>query len=156
MSRYPSDEELYRFIEELEKEELYAPGHLKEEILLKVNAEEAQTNKNRKGQPTPFPVYTLKMAAGIAAAVLLIFTIPVQDGSNVSRAGFLEKGWSIPEKWEQEKDQGKKEEKVSLSERINDRFDRERRQLGETVDRIFGGFGNFFDKNVLGGDHYEN
>ena len=41
MSRYPSDEELYRFIEELEKEELYAPGHLKEEILLKVNEEEA-------------------------------------------------------------------------------------------------------------------
>ena len=152
MSRYPSDEELYRFIEELEKEELYAPGHLKEEILLKVNEEEAHTSKNRKEQPTPFPVYTLKMAAGIAAAVLLIFTIPVQDGSNVSRADSQKKGWSIPEKWEQEKD----EEEISLSERINDRFDRERRQLGETVDRIFGGFGNFFDKNVLGGDHYEN
>ena len=142
MSRYPSDEELYRFIEELEKEE----------ILLKVNEEEAHTSKNRKEQPTPFPVYTLKMAAGIAAAVLLIFTIPVQDGSNVSRADFQKKGWSIPEKWEHEKD----EEEISLSERINDRFDRERRQLGETVDRIFGGFGNFFDKNVLGGDHYEN
>ena len=152
MSRYPSDEELYRFIEELEKEELYAPGHLKEEILLKVNEEEAHTSKNRKEQPTPFPVYTLKMAAGIAAAVLLIFTIPVQDGSNVSRADFQKKGWSIPEKWEQEKD----EEEISLSERINDRFDRERRQLGEAVNRIFGGFGNFFDKNVLGGDHYEN
>ena len=71
--------------------------------------------------------------------------VPVQDGRNVSRAGFLEK-------WEQEKD----EEEISLSERINDRFDRERRQLGEAVNRIFGGFGNFFDKNVLGGDHYEN
>ncbi|MCI8355554.1 MAG: hypothetical protein K2P13_02320 [Lachnospiraceae bacterium] len=146
MSRYPSDEELYRFIEELEKEELYAPRHLKEEILLKVNEEEkAEKSKNRKGQPTPFPVYTFKMAAGIAAAIFLIFMVPVQDGRNVSRAGFLEK-------WEQEKD----EEEISLSERINDRFDRERRQLGEAVNRIFGGFGNFFDKNVLGGDHYEN
>ena len=48
MSRYPSDEELYRFIEELEKEELYAPGHLKEEILLKVNEEEAHTSKTKR------------------------------------------------------------------------------------------------------------
>lgn len=71
MSRYPSDEELYRFIEELEKEELYAPRHLKEEILLKVDGEEkAEKSKNRKGQPTPFPVYTIKMAAGIAAGNL--------------------------------------------------------------------------------------
>ena len=151
MSRYPSDEELYRFIEELEKEELYAPGHLKEEILSRVNREEGAKRNKPKGQPTSFPIYTLKMAAGIAAAIFLVFAIPVQDGSNVSRAGFLEKGWSIPEKWEREK-----EEEVSLSERINERFDRELRELGDAADRIFGGFGNLFEKNVLGGDYYEN
>ena len=76
MSRYPSDEELYRFIEELEKEELYAPRHLKEEILLKVNEEEkAEKSKNRKGQPTPFPVYTFKMAAGKTAGNFFIFLV---------------------------------------------------------------------------------
>ncbi len=86
MSRYPSDEELYRFIEELEKEELYAPRHLKEEILLKVDGEEkAEKSKNRKGQPTPFPVYTIKMAAGIAAAIFEQSRFPRKVGAGEGR-----------------------------------------------------------------------
>lgn len=145
MNRYPSDDELYRFIEELEKEELYAPEHLKEEILFKVK-------EGEKAQPTSFLLYTLKMVAGIAAAVFLIFLIPVQDGSNTSKAGFLEKEWSISEKWEERKD----EEEIDLSERINERADQKRRELGEAVNSLFGGFANLFEQYDLGGDHYEN
>ena len=33
MKEYPSDEELRLFIEELEQQELYAPKHMKEQIL---------------------------------------------------------------------------------------------------------------------------
>lgn len=144
MNRYPSDDELYRLIEELEKEELYAPRHLKEEIFQKVN-------ERKKTTATSFPVYTLKMAAGIAAAVLLVFMLPIRDGSNVSEAGFLGREWSITEKWEQER-----EEEIDLSERINERMDQQRRQLGQAADSFFCRFTNLFGENELGGDHNEN
>lgn len=36
MKNYPTDEELNAFLEKLEQQELYAPEHLKEEIMKKV------------------------------------------------------------------------------------------------------------------------
>lgn len=82
MNDYPTEEELNRMIEELEREQLYAPKHLKEDILFKARKIEKRRNKNV--QPVSFRMYTLKMAVGMAAAVLLVFMIPAGSGSSVS------------------------------------------------------------------------
>ena len=46
MNDYPTEEELNRMIEELEREQLYAPKHLKEDILFKARKIEKRRNKN--------------------------------------------------------------------------------------------------------------
>lgn len=87
MNGYPTDEELNSFIEELEKEELYAPVHLKEQILERVKKESRQADAvSKSGQPVSLVVYTLKIAIGMAAAILLLFFLPMRNGSNVSWA----------------------------------------------------------------------
>ena len=43
MNDYPTEEELNRMIEELEREQLYAPKHLKEDILFKARKIEKRT-----------------------------------------------------------------------------------------------------------------
>ena len=115
MNRYPTDEELARLIESLEKEELYAPRHLKEEILLKAERLEEKEASNKKAdarvaktetqvkkadaqvakqspsqgekaKPVSFLSYTIKMVAGMAAAILLTFAIPLSNGSDLSYA----------------------------------------------------------------------
>lgn len=87
MNGYPTDEELNSFIQELESEELYAPIHLKEEILHRVQKESRPADAARKSrQPVSLVVYTLKIAAGMAAAIMLVFFLPVRNGSNISWA----------------------------------------------------------------------
>lgn len=88
MKNYPTDEELNRFLEELEKEELYAPAHLKEEIMKKAFPEELTKAEEKKA--IPFAVYVLKVAAGMAAAITLLIANPFRDGSDISQAGLLQ------------------------------------------------------------------
>ncbi len=80
MNRYPSDEELDLWIHNLEQEELYAPRHLKEEIMHKA------FGSNQSSLPVSFLSYSAKMIAGMAAAVVLTFMIPASDGTDISRA----------------------------------------------------------------------
>lgn len=144
MNGYPTDEELNRMIEELEKEELYAPGYLKDEIMLK--AKETEKSGSKRSQPVSFLMYSLKMAAGMAAAVLLVFVIPAGNGSDVSRAGAPGGGWNILEEKEFEEEEGR----VSLDEKITVRMEQRR----EEADRVFEKIGNLFRMD-LGGDQNE-
>ena len=90
MSQYPTDEELMRFITELEKEPLYAPEHLKEEILKSFAGQNiTQINKRRQNKIQMF-TYSMKIVAGMAAALLLIFTLP-QEPMNYQWQGVYEK-----------------------------------------------------------------
>ena len=81
MKEYPSDEELRLFIEELERQELYAPKHMKEQILNR-----AFPKQTAQGLPTPGggrdPVqlfsYRLKIIAGMAAALMMLVLLPIQ------------------------------------------------------------------------------
>lgn len=119
MNGYPTDEELNSLIEELEKEELYAPAHLKEEILQRVEKESRQADAGRKsGQSVSLAVYTLKIAIGMAAAILLVFLMPVRDGSNISRA---------EEVWQ--------EESYVPKERISDKLREKRQNIEDTVEQ---------------------
>lgn len=117
---YPTDEELNRLIEALEKEELYAPAHLKGEILQRVKKESRPADAGRKSrQPVSLVVYTLKIAAGMAAAILLVFFLPVRNGSNVS--------------WAEE---AQRQEKVyEPRERIGDKLREKRQDIEDTVEQ---------------------
>lgn len=139
MNRYPTDEELNRFIEKLEKEELYAPKHLKEEILLRAK-------ETKKTGPSSFLMYTLKMAAGMAAAVFLVFMIPVNDGSNISRADSSNREWN----GFREKDPEEVEYSPSLDERIGIRLDEKK----EETDKFFEKINSLFQMDI-GGNDYE-
>lgn len=153
MNRYPTDEELNSFIEELEKEELYAPLHLKEEILLKVKEGEQPVKAGSKiQQPVSLFLYTLKMVAGMAAAVLLIFMLPVGNGSDVSEAGFLERDWSISG----ELSGDEYRERICLDEKINEHVSRKREEAGNALNGLFQKIGNLFNVDSVGGEYYEN
>lgn len=150
MNRYPTDEELRSFIEELEKGELYAPRHLKEEILLKARAQEKPEKAGRGSQqPVSFLIYSLKMVAGMAAAIILVFMIPAGNGSNVSKAGLLEKEWSASEEWEEENDS----KKISLDEKISAHMNKKREEADELFRKINHLLLSYDD---LGGDYNEN
>lgn len=154
MNRYPTDEELNSFIEELEREELYAPVHLKDEILSKVKETEQPpilTGKKSQ-QPVSLFLYTLKMVAGMAAAVLLIFMIPAGNGSDVSKAGLLEKEWKISEEQNRADDM----ERISLDEKISERVSQKRKEVNEAIDGLLQKIGNLFNVDDLGGNYYEN
>lgn len=146
MNNYPTDEELNRMIEELERGQLYAPRHLKEDILMKARKTEKRKSKN--GQPVSFRVYTLKMAVGMAAAVLLVFMIPAGSGSGLVGTGILHGRWEALE----ERSLSEKTDRVSLDERITSHMDEKREEAG----RLFEKVGNIFRREDLGGNDDEN
>lgn len=150
MNRYPTDEELNSFIEELEKEELYAPGYLKEEILLKARAQKKPEKPGEgHGQPVSFLMYTLKMVAGMAAAIVLVFAIPAGNGSNVSKAGVPQETGSVSD--ERKEEEIKK--KISLDEKISAHMDQKREEADELFRKMNQLLLSYDD---LGGDYNEN
>lgn len=143
MNRYPTDDELNSLIDELEKQELYTPGHLKEEILSAAEKQVRREEAGRKSsQPVSFLMYTVKMAVGMAAAVLLIFMIPFGNGSNISRAQIQEKKWNASEE---------SRERVSLDERVNERVNRKRKEADAAFNELFDKVDDLFNGN-LGGE----
>lgn len=88
MREYLSDEELTRLIEQLEEQELYAPKHLKEEILNKAfpkQTEQAPPKpKSTKQKPVSLFTYRLKIIAGMAAALIMLILIPLETGADRS------------------------------------------------------------------------
>lgn len=88
MKGYPTDEELNLLIEQMEEQELYAPRHLKEEIMNKAfpkQTEQAQP-KNKSGIPEPITLFTyrLKIIAGMAAALIMLMLIPIRSGTDAA------------------------------------------------------------------------
>lgn len=87
MREYLSDEELARLIEQLEGQELYAPKHLKEEILNKAfpkQTEQAQPKpKSTRRKPVSLFSYRLKIVAGMAAALIMLMLIPLGAGNGI-------------------------------------------------------------------------
>lgn len=140
MNRYPTDEELELLIQSLEQEELYAPRHLKEEILQK-------TLQTQRSKPSvSFLTYTLKMVAGMAAAVLLTFAIPISDGSDLSRAQVrMEQMQEDKEAWEERlnRDLQKKE---SLDEKITRHVAQKREDIYAATDSMLEKVTDFWNR----------
>lgn len=79
--RYPTDEELLNFIEKLEAEPLFDPPHLKENILGEINKTASASMLPASGSRITWwqgnLFYNMKVMAGMAAALALIFIIPL-------------------------------------------------------------------------------
>lgn len=76
MRSYLSDEELKKFMDSIEQEPLYAPRHLKEEIMKSLKKQDIiSVQKLRQAKIQMFS-YSMKIAAGMAAALLLTFMLP--------------------------------------------------------------------------------
>lgn len=81
MAAYLKDQELLKLIEELENEPLYAPPHLQDEIIEKlglINLTASGTAFKPLKTERKFNtfIYNIKIIAGMAAALFLIFTLP--------------------------------------------------------------------------------
>lgn len=74
MNRYPTDEELNAFIEQLERQELYAPKNLKRQILERTGSKERRPHKS-----VQMFAYSFKIAAGMAAALLMLVLLPTSE-----------------------------------------------------------------------------
>lgn len=143
MNGYLTDEELNGFIEKLEEKELYAPAHLKSEIFEKLN-------KQKSGKPVSFLLYTFKLAVGMAAAIVLVFTLPLNDGSAVSRAEAVERNYEAEAKRLQEEAHSGK--RLSVDEKLT-RYRAEKRKSGsEKPKDMIDKFNNFLN----GGNENEN
>lgn len=82
MNIYPSEEELNAFLSDIEQQELYAPKHLKEQILEQVSNQKAQ---KKVQQSVQMFTYSLKMAAGMAAALIMLVLLPMSGSKEADR-----------------------------------------------------------------------
>ena len=135
MSRYPTDEELNRLIEELERQPLYAPAHLQESVLCKLQEEEKR--KRETSGKVSFFLYSAKMAVGMAAAIVLLFAIPANDGSSKSYASELRR------------------ESEAAGERLDEHFENGREKLLQLSEKINTMVDELFQKEDLGGYYHE-
>ena len=81
MKEYPTDKELELFIEQLEQQELYAPKHMKEQILSRAfpkQTVEVQPKSGGGKSTVQLFSYRLKIIAGMAAALLMLVILPIQ------------------------------------------------------------------------------
>ncbi len=88
MREYPTEEELNLFIEQMEAQQLYAPRHLKEDIMNKAFPKQAaggqpQSKSSGKRSVQVF-TYRLKIIAGMAAALFVLILIPLQAENSKS------------------------------------------------------------------------
>ncbi len=76
MRSYLSDEELRKFIADIEQEPLYAPGHLKEEIMTSLKKQDIISVQKLRQAKVQMFAYSMKIVTGMAAALLLAFMLP--------------------------------------------------------------------------------
>lgn len=145
MSGYPTDEELERMIEQLEAQELYAPKHMKEQILNQAFLKQTVKEFPMSGSGTR-PVrnftYRLKIIAGMAAAIIMLMIIPTVT-SNREPVFYMEDN------------QNKLEESMDANERLGERTREINQKFNNWFDRV-----NHFRLDALfnmnnGGIYYE-
>lgn len=132
MNRYPTDEELNRLIEELEQQNLYAPKHLKQQILQQVltqqNKQQVQADREvfwpKKGsayKSVQMFTYSFKVVAGMAAAILMLVLLPVQDSqAAVSERIALREQRQIEDLKDWEEESREREERNAFLEESRD------------------------------------
>ena len=153
MNKYPTDEELDLFISQMEEGELYAPRHMKEQILNQAFPRDAvveQPCSGSGGKAVQLLAYRLKIIAGMAAALLLLMVLPMQGRGPEQRDG----GWQErPGIWEQD---FQREDTVDINHILNESA----RRVNHKMNAWFGRMGelerfNLFNRKE-GGHFNEN
>jgi len=75
--RYPTDEELRNLIDKIEEEPLYVPPYLKDDILAKIDTLTLPSSAPESRWWQSNIMYNFKVIVGMAAALVLIFTLPL-------------------------------------------------------------------------------
>lgn len=163
MKEYPTDEELELFIEQLEQQELYAPRHMKEQILSRAFPEQTAEALPKSGggkSTVQLFSYRLKIIAGMAAALLMLVLLPIEGELRESREGFgegfggsfAEKSFSETEEWENSlQESWKEDEEEKNAPDVNNMLNGGVRRAGERlnawIDRLDHiQLGSFFEK----------
>ena len=155
MREYPTDEELELFIQQMEQQELYAPKHMKEQILEKAFPRQTVEvlPKSGSGREVRLFTYRLKIAAGMAAALVMLMLLPGILGSGM---------YGEDRSWEERADQRVKEwemeeqNKVDVNYVLNEGMRRADQKINLWIGKINNlSFENLF-KTDNGGSSNEN
>ena len=131
MREYPTDEELERLIAELEQQELYAPKHMKEQILSQVFPKQTDKMPAKSGsaqKPIALFTYRLKIVAGMAAALIMLAGIPMQNGSLIP----LNAVGELQTKQQEQKDE---EEGINLNALLNESMRKVNRKMNAWLEK---------------------
>lgn len=155
MSKYPTDEELELFIRQMEQQELYAPKYMKEQILSQAFPKQTVEVLPKSGSSmgsVQLLSYRLKIIAGMAAAIFMLFLLPALGTDSEYRMEKEAEGWEKKE----EEAWTKKQDEMYVNDVLNESARRVDQRLNEWFDQISNfQIGNFF-KIKNGGDLNEN
>lgn len=131
MREYPTDEELERLIAQLEQQELYAPKHMKEQILSQVFPKQTDKMPAKSGsaqKPIALFTYRLKIIAGMAAALIMLAVIPMQNGNLLP----LNAVGELQTKQQEQKDE---EEGINLNALLNESMRKVNRKMNAWLEK---------------------
>ena len=155
MKGYPTDEELKLFIERMEQQELYAPGHMKEQILSrafpKKTGEELPETGRGEGEVRFFPdtrdqkshvdrgrrryvdfLYRVKILAGLAAALFLLLVFPFQEKNGKYETAKY--SYAVSDRVQERED----EESVDINYVLNESTRQMNQRINSWFDRLLG------------------
>jgi hypothetical protein len=152
MKDYMTDEELELFIEHMEQRELYAPKHMKEQILNQAFPKQTVEVLPKSGggrKQASLLAYRIKIIAGMAAAIIMLMILPMQREIRGYESE-MERRLRTESMREQE-DDGK--EHIDLNTAFNEGTWKINRKINSWFDRINNwGFDNLYED---GGIYYE-
>lgn len=144
MNGYPTDEDLELLISQLEKQELYAPKHMKEQILNQAFPKQAveifpQTGSRTRSVQTF--TYRLKIITGMAAALVMLMLIPF-----VNERNNYETDWQMTgvEQVRDEQQAAHEEKNVNINERFGERTRKINRKFQSWFEQV-----NSFGTGIL-------
>lgn len=146
MSGYPTDEELERLISQLEEQELYAPRHMKEQILSQAFPKQTVKEFPVSGSGTRTVqnlTYRLKIVVGMAAAIIMLMIIPAVTSSREPVRFTMEESNTYTEN-DMNANERMGERTREINQRFNAWFDRVNSFKLETLFHINDG-GNYYE-----------
>lgn len=141
MNQYPTDEELELFIKQMEQQELYAPKHIKEQVLNQAFPKQTAGVLPKSGKnpsPVSFLAYRLKIIAGMAAAIFMLFMIPSFK---------MGRGQEAVE-WPKEMEEMQAEKRNGMN--INSVLNTSARQVNQKLNDWLTGMGSLQIRNLFG------
>ncbi len=152
MKDYMTDEELELFIEHMEQRELYAPKHMKEQILNQAFPKQTVEVLPKSGggrKQASLLAYRIKIIAGMAAAIIMLMILPMQREIRGYESEMERRLYT--ESMREQEDDGK--EHIDLNTAFNEGTWKINRKINSWFDRINNwGFDNLYED---GGIYYE-